>query len=160
MLFQVIDILFSFFCQVDFMFSSSKQVSSLKKLLTSYSSFSNRQTIFASASIPQHRHFLHDCIQQKWTKVCICSSFLLSPICDAIQPLISVRTFPLFIWQNDVMHIHVNPMQPMPSCLLHRFVVRNFMVLLDVIIPMDLAGQIISLILTILMYLAQILSFA
>ncbi|XP_022138297.1 DEAD-box ATP-dependent RNA helicase 58, chloroplastic isoform X2 [Momordica charantia] len=78
--------------EVDFMFSSSKQVSSLKKLLTSYSSFSNRQTIFASASIPQHRHFLHDCIQQKWTK-------------------------------NDVMHIHVNPMQPMPSCLLHRFVI-------------------------------------
>ncbi|KAL4024920.1 hypothetical protein IC575_013293 [Cucumis melo] len=77
--------------EVDFMFSSSKQVSSLKKLLTSYSSFSNRQTIFASASIPQHRHFLQDCIQQKWTK-------------------------------NTVIHIHINSTQPMPSCLLHRFV--------------------------------------
>ncbi|XP_038877252.1 DEAD-box ATP-dependent RNA helicase 58, chloroplastic isoform X2 [Benincasa hispida] len=77
--------------KVDFMFSSSKQVSSLKKLLTSYSSFNNRQTVFASASIPQHRHFLHDCIQQKWTK-------------------------------NNVIHIHINPIQPMPSCLLHRFV--------------------------------------
>ncbi|XP_038877244.1 DEAD-box ATP-dependent RNA helicase 58, chloroplastic isoform X1 [Benincasa hispida] len=77
--------------EVDFMFSSSKQVSSLKKLLTSYSSFNNRQTVFASASIPQHRHFLHDCIQQKWTK-------------------------------NNVIHIHINPIQPMPSCLLHRFV--------------------------------------
>ncbi|KGN57008.1 DEAD-box ATP-dependent RNA helicase 58, chloroplastic isoform X4 [Cucumis sativus] len=77
--------------EVDFMFSSSKQVSSLKKLLTSYSSFSNRQTIFASASIPQHRHFLHDCIQQKWTK-------------------------------STVVHIHINSTQPMPSCLLHRFV--------------------------------------
>nr|XP_024931537.2 DEAD-box ATP-dependent RNA helicase 58, chloroplastic isoform X2 [Ziziphus jujuba var. spinosa] len=56
--------------EVDFMFNSSKQVSSLRKLLTSYSTISNRQTVFASASIPQHRHFLHDCIQQKWTKLC------------------------------------------------------------------------------------------
>ncbi|XP_024040165.1 DEAD-box ATP-dependent RNA helicase 58, chloroplastic isoform X3 [Citrus clementina] len=54
--------------EVDFLFNSSKQVSSLKKLLASYSSCNNRQTVFASASIPQHRRFLHDCIQQKWTK--------------------------------------------------------------------------------------------
>ncbi|XP_044484858.1 DEAD-box ATP-dependent RNA helicase 58, chloroplastic isoform X2 [Mangifera indica] len=54
--------------EVDFLFNSSKQVSSLKKLLGSYSSCNNRQTIFASASIPQHRRFLYDCIQQKWTK--------------------------------------------------------------------------------------------
>ena len=52
------------------MFNSSKQAGSLRKLLTSYSSTNNRQTVFASASIPQHRRFLHDCIQQKWTKVC------------------------------------------------------------------------------------------
>ncbi|XP_024011811.1 DEAD-box ATP-dependent RNA helicase 58, chloroplastic isoform X2 [Eutrema salsugineum] len=26
------------------------------------------ETVFASASIPQHKHFVHDCIQQKWTK--------------------------------------------------------------------------------------------
>ncbi|KAG6597460.1 DEAD-box ATP-dependent RNA helicase 58, chloroplastic, partial [Cucurbita argyrosperma subsp. sororia] len=77
--------------EVDFMFSSSKQVSSLKKILTSYSMFSNRQTVFASASIPQHRHFLQECIQQKWTK-------------------------------NNVIHVHINAVQPMPSCLLHRFV--------------------------------------
>ncbi|KAB2599569.1 DEAD-box ATP-dependent RNA helicase 58 [Pyrus ussuriensis x Pyrus communis] len=70
--------------EVDFMFSS-KQIASLRKLLTSYSSINTRQTIFASASIPQHRRFLHDCIQQKWTK-------------------------------NDAIHVHVNPVQPMPSC--------------------------------------------
>lgn len=52
------------------MFNSSKEVSSLKKLLTTYSSINNRQTVFASASIPQHNRFLYDCIQQKWTKVC------------------------------------------------------------------------------------------
>ncbi|GMY27490.1 DEAD-box ATP-dependent RNA helicase 58, chloroplastic isoform X1 [Fagus crenata] len=70
-----------------------KQIlNSLRKLLTSYSSLNNRQTIFASASIPQHRRFVHDCIQQKWTK-------------------------------SDVVHVHVNPIQPMPSCLHHRFVI-------------------------------------
>ncbi|XP_048135475.1 DEAD-box ATP-dependent RNA helicase 58, chloroplastic isoform X2 [Rhodamnia argentea] len=77
--------------KVDFMFNSSKQVSSLRKLLMSYSSCNSRQTVFASASIPQHKRFLHDCIQQKWTK-------------------------------TDVVHIHVNPIEPMPSCLNHRFV--------------------------------------
>ncbi|KAL0414573.1 UNVERIFIED_CONTAM: DEAD-box ATP-dependent RNA helicase 58, chloroplastic [Sesamum radiatum] len=78
--------------EVDFMFNSSKEVSSLKKLLTTYSSINNRQTVFASASIPQHRRFLYDCVQQKWTKA-------------------------------DVVHVHVNPVEPMPSCLYHRFVV-------------------------------------
>ncbi|KAF8016923.1 hypothetical protein BT93_H2197 [Corymbia citriodora subsp. variegata] len=76
--------------EVDFMFNSSKQVSSLRKLLTLYSSCNSRQTVFASASIPQHNRFLHDCIQQKWTK-------------------------------GDVVHIHVNPIEPMPSCLNHRY---------------------------------------
>lgn len=78
--------------EVDFMFNSSREVSSLRKLLTTYSSINNRQTVFASASIPQHRRFLYDCIQQKWTKA-------------------------------DVVHVHVNPVEPMPSCLYHRFVV-------------------------------------
>lgn len=77
--------------EVDFMFGSSKQVQSLKKLLTSYSTINSRQTIFASASIPQHNRFLHDCIQQKWTK-------------------------------NDAVHIHVNPVEPMPSHICHNFV--------------------------------------
>lgn len=78
--------------EVDFMFNSSKEVSSLKKLLTSYSSSRSRHTIFASASIPQHRRFIYDCIQQKWTKA-------------------------------DVVHVHANPVEPMPSCLHHRFVI-------------------------------------
>lgn len=29
--------------------------------------------------------------------------------------------------QSDAIHVHVNPVQPMPSCLQHRFVVRNFL---------------------------------
>ncbi|PSR92717.1 DEAD-box ATP-dependent RNA helicase [Actinidia chinensis var. chinensis] len=78
--------------EVDFIFNSPKQVSSLRKVLMSYSSIKNRQTIFASASIPHHRRFLHDCIQQKWTKA-------------------------------DVVHVHVNPVEPMPSRLHHRFLI-------------------------------------
>ncbi|CAI0466258.1 unnamed protein product [Linum tenue] len=78
--------------EVDFLFNSSKQVSSLKKILTSYSSSSKRQTVFASASIPQHKRFVYDCIQQKWTK-------------------------------RDVVHVHVNAIKPLPSCLQHKFVV-------------------------------------
>nr|CAB3446265.1 unnamed protein product [Digitaria exilis] len=77
--------------EVDFIFGSSKQVSSLRKILTSYSAASSRQTIFASASIPQHNRFLHDCVQHKWTK-------------------------------SDVVHVHVNPVQPMPSHLCHKYV--------------------------------------
>ncbi|XP_076890844.1 DEAD-box ATP-dependent RNA helicase 58, chloroplastic-like [Bidens hawaiensis] len=80
--------------EVDFMFNSSNQVSSLRKLLISYSSINSRQTIFASASIPQHRRFLYDCIQQKWTKA-------------------------------DCVHIHANPIQPMPARLQHRFLICN-----------------------------------
>lgn len=76
--------------EVDFMFNSSKEVRFLKKLLTIYSSIDSRQTVFASASIPQHRRFVYDCIQQKWTKA-------------------------------NVVHVHVNPIEPMPSCLHHRY---------------------------------------
>ncbi|AQK98022.1 ATP binding protein [Zea mays] len=78
--------------EVDFIFGSSKQVSSLRKILTSYSAASSRQTIFASASIPQHNRFLHDCVQHKWTK-------------------------------GDVVHVHVHPVQPMPSHLCHKYVI-------------------------------------
>lgn len=80
--------------EVDFMFNSSKQVSSVRKLLTTYSSNHSRQTVFASASIPQHNHFLRDCVQQKWTK-------------------------------SNVVHVHVNSVEPMPSCLRHRYMVTN-----------------------------------
>ncbi|XP_012573297.1 DEAD-box ATP-dependent RNA helicase 58, chloroplastic isoform X3 [Cicer arietinum] len=78
--------------EVDFLFNSSKQASSLRKILTTYSSCNNRQTVFASASIPHHNRFLHDAVQQKWTK-------------------------------RDVIHIHVSPVEPMPSRLYHRFIV-------------------------------------
>ncbi|KAL6591490.1 hypothetical protein ACP70R_049993 [Stipagrostis hirtigluma subsp. patula] len=78
--------------EVDFIFGSSKQVSLLRKILTSYSAASSRQTIFASASIPQHNRFVHDCVQHKWTK-------------------------------SDVVHVHVNPVQPMPSHLRHKYVI-------------------------------------
>lgn len=77
--------------EVDFMFNSSKQISAVRKLLNLYSA-NSRQTIFASASVPQHNRFLYDCIQQKWTK-------------------------------SDVAHVHVNPIEPMPSRLHHRFVI-------------------------------------
>lgn len=54
--------------EVDSIFGAAKQTYLLRKLLTSYTTIEKRQTIFASASIPQHRRFLHDCIQHKWTK--------------------------------------------------------------------------------------------
>lgn len=103
------------------MFNSSKQVSSLRKLLTSYSTIINRQTVFASASIPQHRHFLHDCIQQKWTKVADISmlfsfGFMLSGV---LKYDIDIYTL-----QRDVVHVHVNAIEPMPTCIVHRFVVQ------------------------------------
>uniref|UniRef100_A0A453GW72 RNA helicase n=2 Tax=Aegilops tauschii subsp. strangulata TaxID=200361 RepID=A0A453GW72_AEGTS len=78
--------------EVDFIFGSSKQVNSLRKILNSYTAASSRQTIFASASIPQHNRFVHDCVQHKWTK-------------------------------SDVVHVHVNPVQPMPSHLHHTYVI-------------------------------------
>ncbi|KAK8960460.1 hypothetical protein KSP40_PGU008600 [Platanthera guangdongensis] len=89
--------------EVDFMFNSSKQVSALKKLLTSYSTIENRQTVFASASIPQHNRFLYDCIQHKWTR-------------------------------SDVVHIHVNSIEPMPSHLHHGFVICSKMERLGVLL--------------------------
>ncbi|CAH9061908.1 unnamed protein product [Cuscuta epithymum] len=62
--------------EVDFMFNSSKHVTALRKLLTSYSSSTYRQTIFASATIPQHRRFLYDAVQQKWTKAGVVHVYL------------------------------------------------------------------------------------
>ncbi|KAM7278805.1 hypothetical protein ACFE04_005939 [Oxalis oulophora] len=77
--------------EVDFMFYSSKDVSSVRKLLTKYSSIDTRQSVFASASIPQHNRFVSDCRQQKWTK-------------------------------RDVVHVHVSAINPLPTMLLHKFV--------------------------------------
>lgn len=132
------------FDQVDFIFYSSNQVSSLRKLLTSFSSCNDRQTVFASASIPQHRRFLHDCIQQKWMKVYMLLPFFHS-ICNT-GPQLYFLDYGFYIFtasatvassyisytmvsvfsQNDVVHVHVNPVRPMPSCLFHRFVVSSF----------------------------------
>lgn len=41
---------------------------SLKKLLAALSPTAKRQTIFASATIPQHNVFLRECVKNKWTK--------------------------------------------------------------------------------------------
>ncbi|KAL9264953.1 DEAD-box ATP-dependent RNA helicase 58, chloroplastic-like protein [Drosera capensis] len=76
--------------EVDSIFSSASQVSLLRKLLTTYSSSNTRQTLFASASIPQHRRFMHDCMKQKWTK-------------------------------DNVVHVHVNPIEPIPTRIQHRY---------------------------------------
>ncbi|KAI8008456.1 hypothetical protein LOK49_LG07G00715 [Camellia lanceoleosa] len=63
----------------------------IDKQILKLDSINNRQTIFASASIPQHRRFLSNCIQQKWTK-------------------------------DNVVHVHVNTVEPMPSRLHHGLV--------------------------------------
>lgn len=120
------------------MFNSSKQVQSLRKLLTSHSSIENRQTVFASASIPQHNRFLHDCVQQKWTKV---SAFLFLVVevflntistvrfshydCVSITNLINPSSLFHCLAQSNVMHIHVNPVEPMPSHVHHKFMVSH-----------------------------------
>lgn len=55
--------------QVDAMMGAAKEGGHLQKLLSEYSRPQQRQTILASATIPQHRRFLNDCIQNKWVKV-------------------------------------------------------------------------------------------
>ncbi|KAL5072652.1 hypothetical protein RYX36_011636, partial [Vicia faba] len=53
--------------EVDFVFNSSKQASSLRKILT-YSSCDNRQIVFANASIPQHNRFLNKAVHKQSEK--------------------------------------------------------------------------------------------
>jgi hypothetical protein len=55
--------------QVDAMMGAAKEGGHLQKLLSVHTRPEQRQTILASATIPQHRRFLQDCIQNKWTKV-------------------------------------------------------------------------------------------
>lgn len=57
--------------QVDAMMGAAKEGGYLQKLLSEYTRPQQRQTILASATIPQHRRFLNDCIQNKWVKVSI-----------------------------------------------------------------------------------------
>jgi hypothetical protein len=129
------------FGQVDFIFGSSKQVNSLRKILNSYTAASGRQTIFASASIPQHNRFVHDCVQHKWTKVDLTfihlswtvgiffaytwwmySHYCLNGCAFWTSVLVFTHVCLVFV-QSDVVHVHVNPLQPMPSHLNHTYVV-------------------------------------
>jgi superfamily II DNA/RNA helicase len=95
--------------EVDFLFYSSKQVGSVRKLLTSFSSCDKRQTVFASASIPQHKHFVHDCIQQKWTKRDVVhvhvSAIMPMPLCLLHRFVVRHNLFHLFF---HYMHLLVH----------------------------------------------------
>ena len=51
------------------MFGQTQHIALLRKLLTSCTLAQNRQTIFASATIPQHNQFIQKCISEKWVKV-------------------------------------------------------------------------------------------
>jgi superfamily II DNA/RNA helicase len=50
------------------MMGAAKEGGHLQKLLSVHTRPEQRQTILASATIPQHRRFLQDCVQNKWTK--------------------------------------------------------------------------------------------
>ncbi|BFI31916.1 hypothetical protein MPTK2_4g00850 [Marchantia polymorpha subsp. ruderalis] len=54
--------------EVDTLLGSAKEGNNLQNLLAVHTRATDRQTIFASATIPQHNRFLHDCIQNKWAK--------------------------------------------------------------------------------------------
>ncbi|CAM6017400.1 unnamed protein product [Sphagnum balticum] len=54
--------------EVDAMMGAAKEGGHLQKLLSVHTRPEQRQTILASATIPQHRRFLQDCVQNKWTK--------------------------------------------------------------------------------------------
>lgn len=107
------------------MFNSSQQVSSLRKLLISYSSINTRQTVFASASIPQHRRFLYDCIQQKWTKV-FYFIYIHNLIFHFLFNVHLINIHLIYIQKANVVHIHANPIHPMPPRLHHRFLVSQY----------------------------------
>lgn len=96
--------------QFDYLFGSAKQVSLLRKLLTSYSSSTARQTVFASASIPQHNRFLYDCVQHKWTKVlywhvcvCVCVQVCVVGACSFVCPCLCVSTM---IWLSSLVQMN------------------------------------------------------
>lgn len=59
--------------QVDTMLGAAKEGNLLQNLLAVHTRADQRQTIFASATVPQHNRFMRDCIQNKWAKV---SAFL------------------------------------------------------------------------------------
>lgn len=57
------------YVQVDAMFGLTQHAGLLRSLLTTFTKAQNRQTIFASATIPQHSQFIRKCISEKWVKV-------------------------------------------------------------------------------------------
>lgn len=81
-----------------FFFWSSNQVNSLSRILNSYTAASSRQIIFARAPIPQHNHFVHDCVHHKWTKV--------APSCRS--PLSEKRKF----WPNFIIRFQYTKFLP------------------------------------------------
>lgn len=54
--------------EVDAMFGMTQHVALLRSLLTAFTPVQNRQTILASATIPQHSQFIRKCISEKWVK--------------------------------------------------------------------------------------------
>lgn len=55
--------------QVDALTGAAKEGGLLGKLLTVHTDVQKRQTIFVSATVPQHNHFVRECIRNKWAKV-------------------------------------------------------------------------------------------
>ncbi|CAM6119692.1 unnamed protein product [Calypogeia fissa] len=55
--------------EVDTMMGAAKEGNQLQNLLAVHTRREQRQTIFASATVPQHNRFIRDCIQNKWAKV-------------------------------------------------------------------------------------------
>ncbi|KAL3688998.1 hypothetical protein R1sor_015307 [Riccia sorocarpa] len=54
--------------EIDTLLGSAKEGNHLQNLLSVHTRATDRQTIFASATVPQHNRFLHDCVQNKWAK--------------------------------------------------------------------------------------------
>eukprot|EP00250_Pteridium_aquilinum_P028530 c37318_g1_i1 orf=57-1565(+) len=54
--------------EVDAMFGLTQHAGLLRTLLTIFTVAQNRQTILASATIPQHIQFIRKCISEKWVK--------------------------------------------------------------------------------------------
>jgi hypothetical protein len=51
------------------MMGAAKEGNLLQNLLAVHTRPEQRQTIFASATVPQHNRFMRDIIQNKWAKV-------------------------------------------------------------------------------------------
>ncbi|GAQ87246.1 ATP-dependent RNA helicase DDX6/DHH1 [Klebsormidium nitens] len=72
--------------------AATRTTGSLNKLLTVDSEAGARQTIFASATVPQHNRAVTELVKNKWAR-------------------------------NDLVHVHVDPIQHVPKFLDHRYLV-------------------------------------